>query len=146
MTREGLPSGLLDAYERQMCLCDRLEEVADSLPTRLNRQQCLHLARTIGPLIQQAHAAEESMLFPYVAQHHEAGGGLVEQLRLEHVEDECFAEEVQHELMQMGQGRPRLAPEATGYMLRGFFEGIRRHIRRERELMAEMARERRPSH
>jgi len=142
MTRQELRSGLLDAYERQMGLCDRLEEVADSLPGRLDRQQCLHLARMIGPLLKQAHAAEERELFPHVTRHHEGGVDLVEQLRLEHVEDECFAEEVQHELMQMGQGRTDLAPETTGYMLRGFFEGIRRHVRRERELLAEMLRTR----
>ena len=69
---------------------------------------------------------------------HESGADLVERLRLEHVEDECFAEEVQYELMLLGQGRPVLAPEATGYMLRGFFEGIRRHIRHERDLLADL--------
>ena len=57
-------------------------------------------------------------------------------MRLEHIEDECFAEEVQFELQQIATGQPVLAPEATGYMLRGFFEGLRRHVRHELELMA----------
>jgi len=47
-----------------------------------------------------------------------------------------FAEEIQIELMQMTTGQPVLTPEATGYMLRGFFEGLRRHVRHERELVA----------
>jgi hemerythrin-like domain-containing protein len=131
----GLAMELRDAFERQMGLCDLLESVADSLPARLDRQQCLHIARMIGPLIKQAHAAEEAMLFPHLAVGLD-GCELVERLRLEHIEDECFAEEVQFELLQLGKGQPVLAPEATGYMLRGFFEGMRRHIRHELELIA----------
>lgn len=135
-TSTGLSMELRDAFDRQMGLCDLLEGVADSLPSRLDRQQCLHIARMIGPLIKQAHAAEEAMLFPHLTVGHSDGCELVERLRLEHIEDECFAEEVQFELLQLGKGQPVLAPEATGYMLRGFFEGMRRHIRHELELIA----------
>lgn len=126
---------LQDAFTRQMNLCDLLENIADSLPARLDRQQCLHVARMIGPLMKQAHAAEEALLFPQVATRHNDGENVIEKLRLEHIEDECFAEEVQYELLRMGQGQPVMAPEATGYMLRGFFEGVRRHIRHELELL-----------
>jgi hemerythrin-like domain-containing protein len=129
---------LQHAFDRQMSLCDLLENIADSLPERLDRQQCLHVARLIAPLIRQAHMAEEQLLFPEVAARRADGADVVERLRLEHVEDECFAEEVQYELLQMGKGQPVLAPEATGYMLRGFFEGVRRHIRHELELLGSM--------
>lgn len=133
-----LPAELKQTFERQMKLCDDLEALADSLPSRLDRQFCLHLARQIGPLLRAAHDAEERHLFPSF--NREAPSGeLVEQLRLEHIEDECFGEEVQHELLQLGQGRPVLAPEATGYMLRGFFEGLRRHMRHELELLENRA-------
>ena len=131
-----LPAELRLAFDRQMNLCDELEGLADRLPGQIDRQTCLHLARMIGPLIKNAHLAEEEHLFPNVTAAHERGGEVVENLRLEHVEDECFADEVQYELLQMGKGLPVLAPEATGYMLRGFFEGIRRHIRYELELLA----------
>lgn len=128
---------LRDAFERQLALCDSLEAIADSLPDRLDKQECLHMSRLIGPLLKQAHTAEEQVLFPEVAA---ALGdpGVIESLRLEHIEDECFAEEVQYELLLIGQGRPVLAPEATGYMLRGFFEGIRRHIRHEQDLLSRL--------
>lgn len=132
-----LPSELLRIFERQTKLCDDLEAVADSLPTRTDRQFCLHLARQIGPLLRVAHEMEERHLFPSIAGADGSGADLVERLRLEHIEDECFGEEVQHELMQLGQGRPLLAPEATGYMLRGFFEGMRRHMRHELELVGQ---------
>jgi len=134
----GTSGALRDAFERQLALCDSLETIADSLPGRLDRQACLHLSRLIGPLLKQVHAAEEQLLFPEVA----AALGdpsIIETLRLEHIEDECFAEEVQYELLLLGQGRPLLTPEATGYMLRGFFEGIRRHIRHEQDLLHRLA-------
>ncbi len=134
-----IPAELMQTFERQRKLCDDLEAVADSLPARLDRQFCLHLARQIGPLLQAAHAAEERFLFPTIGGEAQAGE-LVERLRLEHIEDECFGEEVQHELLQLGQGHPVLAPEATGYMLRGFFEGLRRHMRHELELLETSAR------
>ena len=139
LTQIELPVELKTAFDRQMRLCDQLEGLADLLPTQVDRQTCLHLARLIGPLLRHAHEAEALHLFPSVAAGHERGGEVVENLRLEHVEDECFAEEVQYELLQMGEGRPVIAPEATGYMLRGFFEGIRRHIRYELELFAALS-------
>lgn len=86
-------------FDRRMGLCDPLEGIADSLPSRLDRQQCLRLARMIGPLINQAHAAEETLLFSHLAAGHSDGCEIVERLRLEHVEDECFAEEIQFELL-----------------------------------------------
>lgn len=140
MSAQRPSTELQDVFDRQMNLCDLLENIADSLPARLDRQQCLHAARLIGPLIKQAHAAEELLLFPRVEAGHGEGAQVVESLRLEHIEDECFAEEVQYELLQMGQGNPVLAPEATGYMLRGFFEGVRRHIRHEVELLGQLQR------
>ena len=88
--RNGLSVELRDVFDRQMGICDLLEGVADSLPTRLDREQCLHIARMIGPLIKQAHAAEESLLFPHLVAGHSDGCEVVERLRLEHVEDECF--------------------------------------------------------
>lgn len=133
----GAPA-LLAAFERQLNLCDLLEAIADSLPDRVDRQQCLTVARMIAPLIKQAHAAEEEFLFPGLSGRHADSDAVIEKLRLEHIEDECFAEEVQYELMQIGRGQPVLQPEATGYMLRGFFEGVRRHIRHEQELLSLM--------
>ena len=133
-----VPDRLKQTFERQLKLCDDLEAVADSLPAGTDRQFCLHVARQIGPVLRDAHAIEEQLLFPGILGRGEGGADVVERLRLEHIEDECFGEEVQYELLQLGQGRAVLAPEATGYMLRGFFEGMRRHMRHELELLAEL--------
>jgi hemerythrin-like domain-containing protein len=136
MSYQSKDPALQAAIERQLNLCDLLEAIADSLPDRIDRQQCLSVARMIGPLTKQAHAAEEQFLFPELASHHGDAEAVIEKLRLEHIEDECFAEEVQFELLQIGRGQPLMQPEATGYMLRGFFEGVRRHIRHEKELLS----------
>ncbi len=133
---QGTDARLAHALERQMALCDLLEEIADSLPNRLDYATCLRASRLIGPLLRDAHAAEEAVLFPRIAATLGPANAVVERLRLEHLEDESFAEEVQYELHQIGCRQPVLAPEATGYMLRGFFECLRRHVRQERELLA----------
>ena len=135
---QGLLGQVGTFFDQQMAMCDLLEEIADSLPNRLNHQHCLWASRLVGPLLKKAHAAEEAMLFPRIVATHTQGRAVVEQLRLEHLEDECFAEEVQYELHQLGCRQRVLAPETTGYMLRGFFECLRRHVRHERELLASL--------
>ncbi len=56
-------------------------------------------------------------------------------LRFEHCEDECFAEELTEALNALGSGNPDVNIEAIGYMLRGFFEAMRRHIAFESEML-----------
>lgn len=136
MTRDRLSAELREVFDQQMSLCDALERIADSLPHRLDRPHCQQIANVICPLIKRAHASEEALMFPHLTELRGDACQIVERLRLEHIEDECFAEEVQFELQQIATGQPVLAPEATGYMLRGFFEGLRRHVRHELELMA----------
>jgi len=136
--RDRLSADLRTLFDQQLSLCDSLERIADSLPHRLDQPHCQQIADLICPLIKQVHASEEALIFPQLAALHRQGGQVVEGLRLEHIEDECFAEEVQFELQQIATGQPVLAPEATGYMLRGFFEGLRRHVRHELELVANL--------
>ncbi|MDC9823791.1 hemerythrin domain-containing protein [Devosia sp. ZB163] len=132
---KGALEEVREFFEQQLALCDLLEAIADSLPNRLNHARCLTASKLIGPLLREAHAAEEAVLFPSIVATHARGTQMVEQLRLEHLEDECFGEEVQFELHQLACKQPVLAPEATGYMLRGFFECLRRHVRHERQLL-----------
>ncbi|HEV2515840.1 MAG TPA: hemerythrin domain-containing protein [Devosia sp.] len=126
--------GLAESFRSQMHLCDLLEGIADSLPSGIDQQQCLRIAEMILPVIRRAHLAEEVDLFPRILARVQDGSAIVDQLRSEHFVDECFAEEVQYELLLLGRGRPVLPPDAVGYMLRGFFDGLRRHCRTEREL------------
>jgi hypothetical protein len=126
---------LYRAQTEQLALCRELEEIADSLPASINRQKCIYAAKALGPLIKGIHHYEETVLFPQLQSSPdatEALGPTLERLKFEHCEDECFAEELTDALLKLGAGEP-VNMEAVGYMLRGFFEGTRRHIAFERE-------------
>lgn len=123
------------AYREQLALCDALEDIADSLPASVNRQQCIYAAKALGPAIRYQHLCEETVLFPWLSKRAGAGASLedtLSRLKYEHFEDECFAEELTDALLKLGAGQP-VNMEAIGYMLRGFFEGLRRHIAFERD-------------
>ncbi|MBD9372626.1 hemerythrin domain-containing protein [Rhizobium sp. ARZ01] len=127
---------LAGAHREQLLLCDALEEIADSLPASVNRQKCIYAAKVLGPLIHNLHRYEEQVIFPHLAAQLGRGATLdatLNRLKFEHCEDECFAEELVDTLLKLGSGAPDVNAEAAGYMLRGFFETIRRHIAFERE-------------
>lgn len=124
------------AQDDLLDLCRELEDIADSLPASINRQTCIHAARAVGPLIKIVHSYEEKVLFPALS----AGSAgsedfaqTLQRLKFEHFADECFAEELSERLLLLGAGDADVNMEATGYMLRGFFEGLRRHLAFERE-------------
>ncbi|SFZ86586.1 Hemerythrin HHE cation binding domain-containing protein [Devosia enhydra] len=117
----------------QLALCDELEAIADGLPDAVDREACLQAARAVLNVLSRSRAFEEDRLFPTLTTLGAAGtrDGLdetLEHLRFEHLSDACFAEEVYEALMSLGRGAPTLPPSAAGYMLRGFFEGLRRHL------------------
>lgn len=115
----------------QIALCQDLENIADSLPDNVNSQDCLHVARSIFPTVRKAHEFEENELFPMLRAHFGDDRELTEalnRLHFEHWEDESYAEELADSLMNFVTHRDRANPEALAYMLRGFFESLRRHI------------------
>lgn len=133
---ENPVEALRKAHRDQLTLCDRLEEIADSLPDRVNRQKCIYAARALGPMIRGVHRFEESVIFPMIAGQKTGDAetaATLERLRFEHCEDECFAEELTEALHDLGAAKQGINVEAIGYMLRGFFESMRRHIAFESE-------------
>ncbi len=131
-------------WREQRSLCDALEQIADSLPDAVDRKVCLHAARVLPTLMERAHRYEEEVLFVALDQ-----PGLTPfdphptllRLKTEHAGDECFAEELSEVLLSYAEGRPTHSAEATGYMLRGFFEALRRHIAIEEELSTVLAKD-----
>lgn len=124
-------------WREQRKLCDALESIADSLPDNVDRQTCMHAARALPPLIDRAHRFEENVLFIAIEEMSPVLLDLrptLARLKLEHVGDEYSAEELSEVLMSYGEGTPMHTAEATGYLLRGFFEALRRHIAIEEEL------------
>jgi len=133
---ESVCRKLLVHHDEQMVLCQRLEEVADELPELPDTQLCLSLARQIHPMIREAHEYEEKTLFPLLMSIENIDDRLkstVERLRYEHWEDESFADEVADGLIRFVTDKASSNAETLAYMLRGFFEGLRRHIAFERE-------------
>ena len=126
----------MEAHRLQLALCDDLEAIADSLPSNIVRQDCLLAARSLGRLIREVHAYEEETLFPALKALHQSKPEIVaaiERLTFEHLADECYAEDLAEKLFDIGSGGTDANMEALGYMLRGFFESLRRHIAFERD-------------
>ncbi|MEZ5871211.1 MAG: hemerythrin domain-containing protein [Nitratireductor sp.] len=135
-TSSELVDRLKAVHAKQLRFCEELEEIADSLPDNLDPKLCLSAARMISTMLKEAHEFEEGSLFALLRQRHPGDGDLadsLERLRYEHWEDESYAEEISLVLMDWAMCTSRRSAEATGYMLRGFFEGVRRHIAFERE-------------
>lgn len=135
-TSTDTTSDLHRAFECQIGLCDALEALADQLP-QVDRQRCITLAGMIGPVLGEAQAIERRLLFPQLAATQPGGRELVENLNRDQLEDACLADELRDQLLLLGSGQQGLAPDAMGYMLRAFFECIRRRVRHERALLAQ---------
>ncbi len=129
-------------HERKLTLCSTLEDIADSLPERVERLTCLTVASALLPLLHHAHHLEETIIFPAYDALPDVtkAAGTTQRLRIEHVEDECFADELTEILFKIGREGEVANAEMFGFMLRGFFEGTRRHIAFESEHIAPIVR------
>jgi hemerythrin-like domain-containing protein len=136
--REGLVPcvEMTNAHHAKLRLCEALEEIADRLPADVDRFRCLEIASSLVPLMRRCHEYEEAIVYPaFEAAHSATGGaaGTVRRLKAEHVEDECAAQDLSEVLLAVGHGDAIGNPEAVGFMLRAFFEAVRRHVAFERE-------------
>jgi len=125
-------------HAEKLAICNELEEMADSLPQGLDPICCAAVSRRLEPLIRAVHSYEEKVLFPaYVrtSGNRVQAEELVARLKAEHIEDAEFAAELSECLRRIGEGGTPLNVDALGYMLRGFFASVRRHIANEREAM-----------
>ena len=124
------------AHDEALLLCDELERIADDLPHKVQRALCLSIAARIVPMLKHSHAYEEEVVFPAfaaAATTPAVGDASIRRLKAEHVEDECAAQDLADVLFAIGHGSAIDNPEALGFMLRAFFETMRRHIAFERE-------------
>jgi iron-sulfur cluster repair protein YtfE (RIC family) len=126
---------LLDAQAR---VCDELEDLADRLPDSVDSQSCLRTAQQLLPVVKTAHDFEDNILFPLLeAQTHYMVEmrSTIERLRFEHWGDQEFAEDVRHALREFVRQREKANIDSLAWMLRGFFESMRRHIAFDREYL-----------
>ena len=131
-------AGVEERHTAKLAICDMLEAIADSLPGGVDRHRCLVAAATLLPTLREAHAYEETTIFPAFGRREDRARS-VRRLCAEHVEDESLAEELTEALLHVGHGGMIGNPEALGFMLRALFEAMRRHIAFEREHVVPIA-------
>lgn len=122
-------------HVEKLAFCDALEALADSLPGRVDRMECLRIAERLVPAMRESHEFEESRIFPLYAESAKDphGAETIARLKSEHIDDECAAADLTEELLRIGHGGAVENAEALGFMLRALFQTMRRHIAFERE-------------
>ncbi|MEM1265740.1 MAG: hemerythrin domain-containing protein [Pseudomonadota bacterium] len=122
--------GHLGTLERA---CARLEQFADNLPVSLRQQGVDQMLSSVYDALARAHRFEEGRLHPQMVGLGFTSTMTFERLRREHIEDRAFVEELQDAFADYQINPNLIQANQIGYMLRGFFEGMRRHIAFERE-------------
>jgi hemerythrin-like domain-containing protein len=127
----------------QLQLCDAMEQIADGLPDEVDRRLCSQVSAALQYDLPLHHKDEEDGLFPLLLARKEEAAGIEEilgRLTEEHRSDTAFAGEVAELLETLSRDGWTNNPDMAGYMLRGFFEGYRRHISWEQALVIPVAR------
>lgn len=127
----------------QLELNKSLEFIADGLPDQVDRRLVKEVVAILSNGLEAHFQLEEHVLFPLLRRRAGGDAGLVaalDQLVAEHERDQDISAELVDELRVLAErGRPRNA-EMLGYMLRGYFEGQRRHIEWENAVVLPAAR------
>lgn len=118
------------AYDDMLALCEGLETLADALPGRIDAALCNRLIAQLEPALKKLQAAERDLLFPLLFA---SGPEAVERRETAHAIDAAAAAEVADALRALMRGEARPSPDALGYLLRSFFDSMRRHVATERE-------------
>ncbi len=131
-------------HEAQLNLCDLLEEIADSLPSHIDQNKCVCAAMALTHRVRVHHHMEEAILFPRIiaqAPDNYVLHSIFNRLEDEHRTDEGHCDEAIELLTQISSGTTPSNVEAAGYLLRGLFEGLRRHIAFENDYVVPKAAE-----
>ena len=127
---------LAEHLQRQTAMCNALETFCDGLPDNVTAGQCLALSQSVFPTVHRAHQFEENVLFALLRSLTPDPSVLertLDRLHGEHWEDESYAEEIAQALRDFAPERDSRSAETLAYMVRGFFEGLRRHVAFESE-------------
>lgn len=142
-----LPSDPIDAIEREhqelMEICDLLEAIADRVREQHDPPSVRSVAERLRSRLSSHHQHEEQLLFPLLVKRASSEDHIEEivaSLLHDNAMDEGYALEVLELLDILARGQRPKSTETAGYMLRGFFEGLRRHLRCERVSVFKLAR------
>ncbi len=112
-------------------VCDQLESIADDLPNRIDVRRALSAMQFLRIKLPVYHSDERRCLFPLLKQRAPHSSGIVPiiaQLQSHQIEDEDFAHEVAEFLEDLSTEPVIRNPDASGYLLRGFFQSYRRYL------------------
>jgi Hemerythrin HHE cation binding domain len=119
--------------------CDRLESICDSLPHAFSRVDCLEMSawldQAFPELIEQEEGSLVRMTPPLAAEWDEAA----RTWRRHHKTDVTYAGELAEALEEFARRDQPGAVDTLSYMMRGFFEAVRRHVAYEDILVAHVA-------
>ena len=140
----------LDPLERlaaehplQLELCNALELIADGLPNRFDQKLVHEATNVLAHGMARHFLFEEEVFFPMLRRRAASDASLVaalDQLEIEHGRDAGLSSELAEELRYFLMKEHPRNPEMLGYMLRGYFEGQRRHIEWENSVVLPAAR------
>jgi hemerythrin-like domain-containing protein len=118
-------------HATQRALADLLEGVADGLPDATDRRAAALGAHSLRMLAARRWALEEQALFPLIerlAPAEAPARRAIAIARREHRETAGRAIELAEELEALAATGRAPNPDALGFMLRAFFDGLRRHL------------------
>ncbi len=127
----------------QLAICDDLEAIADSLPAPIDKKRCASAAGRLAQVFEAVHRLED-YLIPGLRASADAEVARfiersVDRLSHEHHADEDLAREVCELLESLVFGPSDVHMEQAGYMLRGFFASLRRHVAFDVEVLLPLA-------
>lgn len=143
------PIQKIEAEQLHMAaLCDRLETIANGLPDDLSSFPFEAVANELRTKLPQLHYNMEQVLFPALKERALPEDGIeeiIDGFTHEHAMDGGYVLGVLEVLDRLATGPLALNQqpenyEVVGYLLRGFFEGLRRHLRWERFIILRLAR------
>ncbi|MBU1212400.1 MAG: hemerythrin domain-containing protein [Alphaproteobacteria bacterium] len=112
-------------------LCDALERLADGLPNETDMALAKVAVTVLRRGLPEHIELEGRHLFPLLKRRlsgDEIFRPVLEQLEFEHEHDDAFAIEISEELERLAEAGKARNAEMLGYMLRGFFVSLRRHV------------------
>lgn len=115
--------------QQQTEAADLLEQIADSLPTSIDRPLCYELSAHLPQLLQVCWTIDERVIFPRLLATQSVSHFTqrsAERLGDERLTDQGYAIEVSELLEGYGHAAVVEDANAAGYLLRGFFENMRR--------------------
>ncbi len=133
-----------------LSLCDRLEEIADEFPDHSNSDTSKKVAQELRSALPRLHNHIQQILFPMLQKRalpQDSIEEIIAGFTHEHAMDDGYVLGVLEILDELSIDRRILELraanyEAAGYLLRGFFEALRRHLRWQNFIVLRLARQR----